>query len=102
MGKPVQDLVIHLLVNALIRKNPDLPFKEGEKEEDPCIFLCLVEPFLKETPFSPHPDRLLFSSDSDKEPLQCIDSPEEDPAREKEYEAQGNIGPDRGVEKKKS
>ncbi len=87
--KPIQGFLIHLLVNAFIRKNPDFPFEEGEKEEDPCILLCLIKPFLKEGPFSPQSDRFLFSSDSNKEFFQCLHSLKEQPAGKKNKKLKG-------------
>jgi hypothetical protein len=57
---PVQCPLIHFFVNAPIRKNPNFPFKEREKEENPSVLLCLIKSFFKEDPLSPQPYCFLF------------------------------------------
>jgi len=96
----IEGFLVHLLMNAFIRKNPDFPFEEGEKEENSCILLCSVKSSLKKSSLSPQPDCFLFSSDSNKGPFQHVHFDEEEPAGEKEDETQGNIEPEGGVEKK--
>ena len=95
----IQGFLIYLFVDAFICKNPDFPLEEGDEEENSCILLCPVESSLKKSPLSPQPDCFLLSSDSNKGLFQQLHFYKEEPTGEKEYEAQGNIKPEGGVEK---